>query len=66
MFRLLFNNPIALFSRLNVDKFTHQDFKTMCLLLRERYPVYNEALETKKDVKLIDEKGKLIGRYEAS
>ena len=38
----------------------------MCSLIKEKYPTYNEAIELHKDVKLLDDKNKLIGIYGAA
>ena len=61
----IFQN-LQYFSKFNVDKFTPKDYETMCSLLKQKFPIYNQAIQIHSDVKMLDEKGKLIGRYEAS
>lgn len=63
MLKLILSKQLAC---LHVEKFLPKDYMTMCSLIKERYPVYNEAIELHKDVRLLDENNKLIGIYEAS
>lgn len=55
-----------LFAGFKVNKYQRKDYETMCSLIKERYPIFNEAIVTSKDIKLLDENNKLIGRYPAS
>ena len=65
MFKIILNRSLFL-AGFKVEKFTTTDYRTMCSLIKEKHPLYNEAIEIHKDVKLLDEKGKLVGRYSAS
>ena len=55
-----------LFSTYRVEMFKSADYETMCLLLKERFPIFNENIVLNQDVKLLDEKGKLVGKYPAA
>lgn len=49
--------------KLKMDKFSHDEVRKMCTLLKAKYFKFNEDLQIFKDVRLLDEKGKLIGIY---
>lgn len=66
MLKVILNRSVFLAAGFKVDKFDTKDYKAMCSLIKEKYPVFNEAIELNKDVKLLDERGKLIGQYSAS
>lgn len=66
MLKIILSRQFRSFASLHVEKFNSKDYQTMCSLIREKYPIYNEAIEIHKDVKLLDEGGKLIGIYEPS
>jgi translation initiation factor IF-3 len=50
----------------NVRKYKPEDIKTMCMLVKEPFPIYNEFIELHKEIQLIDENKKLIGIYSAA
>lgn len=49
--------------KLKYDRFSHDEVRLMCELLKTKYFKFNEDLEIFKDVRILDEKGKLIGIY---
>jgi hypothetical protein len=49
-----------------LDNYSLNDFKSMCTLLNQKYLRNNEEINTFKDIKLLDEKGNLIGVYNAA
>lgn len=54
------------FSRYKVDHFSRNDYKTMCMLLKHKMPIYNEKVISNKDIKLLDYNNKMIGKYQAA
>lgn len=66
MLKFALRGHLHLLGRFHVDKFGAKDYQTMCSLIKEKYPIYNESIELHKDIRLLDEKNKLIGIYEAS
>lgn len=69
MFALLRARPIigrfffAEGPRLKLERFDFEDIKLMCELLKTKYFKFNEELQIFRDVRLLDEKGKVIGLY---
>ncbi len=54
----------ANFAQFKVEKFENSKYKTICSILKEKYyPINEEVQSAGKSVKLLDEKGKLIGMY---
>lgn len=53
MLKLVFRRGY-LFAEFKVNKYQPKDYETMCSLIKERYPIYNELIVTNKDVKLLD------------
>ena len=37
-----------------VNEFESQDYKAMCLLLRQKYPIYNNEMRIYSDIRLLD------------
>lgn len=66
MLKFALNKHLQFLARFHVEKFGAKDYKTMCSLIREKYPIYNEAIELHKDIRLFDENNKLIGVYGAA
>ena len=54
MLKFALAKHLQLLARFHVEKFEPKDYKTMCSLIREKYPVYNEAIELHKDIRLFD------------
>ena len=54
MLALLYTRNAFFFSKLKVDKFSIEDYKTMCFLLKQKVPVFNEMIVLGQDVKLMD------------
>lgn len=68
MLKLLFRNTmwLAQQQRFRLEDYSKLDFATMCGLLREKYFLNNEEIQTSGLVKLLDDAGKVIGIYTAS
>lgn len=49
--------------RLKLEKFNFDDIKLMCELLKTKYFKFNEDVQIFRDVRLLDEKGKVLGLY---
>lgn len=52
--------------RFKLEDYTKHDFATMCGLLREKYFLNNEEIQSSGLIKLLDDAGKVIGIYTAS
>ena len=65
MMRMMMRNCFA-FAKFKIDEFDIQDYTTMCGLLREKYQLNNEEIQTSGLIKLLDDKSKVIGIYTAS
>ncbi len=67
MIKLLFRGH-SLFSvfRFKLSHYSFEDYATMCGLLREKYQLHNEEIQTSGLVKLLDQEGNVIGVYTAS
>lgn len=67
MIKLLFRGH-SLFStfRFSLTHYNPTDYATMCGLLREKYQMHNEEIQTSGFVKLLDGLGNVIGIYTAS
>lgn len=61
MMRNVFN-----FAKFKIDEFNVEDYTTMCGLLKQKYQLNNEQIQTSGLVKLVDDKNKVIGIYTAS
>jgi translation initiation factor IF-3 len=66
MMRLLVRNYFKFSQKFKIDDYDNQDYATMCGLLKEKYQLNNEEIQTSGLIKLIDEEGKVIGIYTAS
>jgi translation initiation factor IF-3 len=68
MLKLLFRNTmwLAQQQRFRLEDYSKIDFATMCGLLREKYFLNNEEIQTSGLIKLLDDAGKVIGIYTAS
>jgi translation initiation factor IF-3 len=49
-----------------LEDYTKHDYATMCGLLREKYFLNNEEIQSSGLIKLLDDAGKVIGIYTAS
>jgi|JI6StandDraft_1071083.scaffolds.fasta_scaffold08639_9 hypothetical protein len=49
--------------KLKLERFDFEDIKLMCELLKTKYFKFNEDMQIFKDVRLLDEKGKVLGLY---
>jgi len=49
--------------RLKLDRFNLEDIKLMCRILKTKYFKFNEDLQIFRDVRLLDDKGKVLGLY---
>ena len=49
-----------------LELYTKEDYATMCGLLKERYFLNNEEIQSSGLIKLLDDTGKVIGIYTAS
>ena len=56
----------SLFGKYQIGRFQMEDYKTMCMLMKQKFPIYNESVVLNKEVKLLDENSKLIGKYSAA
>lgn len=61
--RLWFATPQ---NRFRLEDYTKHDFATMCGLLREKYFLNNEEIQSSGLIKLLDDGDKVIGIYTAS
>jgi hypothetical protein len=69
MLKLLFRNRLWLSNvqkGYRLEDYTKHDYATMCGLLREKYFLNNEEIQTSGLIKLLDDAGKVIGIYTAS
>ena len=66
MIRLMLRNSFALDQKFRLEEYNNQDYSTMCGLLKEKYQLNNEEVQTSGLIKLIDDAGKVIGIYTAS
>ena len=66
MIRLMLRNSFALGQKFRLEEYNNQDYSTMCGLLKEKYQLNNEEVQTSGLIKLIDDGGKVIGIYTAS
>jgi hypothetical protein len=68
MLKLLFRNRMWLAQpqRFRLEEYNKHDYATMCGLLREKYFLNNEEIQTSGLIKLLDDTGKVIGIYTAS
>jgi translation initiation factor IF-3 len=66
MIRLMLRNSFALGQKFRLEEYNNQDYSTMCGLLKEKYQLNNEEVQTSGLIKLIDDAGKVIGIYTAS
>lgn len=69
MLKLLLRNRAWLSApqqRFRLEDYTKQDYATMCGLLREKYFLNNDEIQTSGLIKLQDDAGKVIGIYTAS
>lgn len=67
MIKLLFRGHVFFSAfRFNLAHYKPQDYATMCGLLREKYQMHNEEIQTSGLVKLLDHLGNVIGVYTAS
>ena len=53
-------------TRFRLDDYGRDDYATMCGLLREKYFLNNEEIQSSGLIKLLDDTGKVIGVYTAS
>jgi hypothetical protein len=65
MMRIMMRNCFS-FANFKIDEFDVQDYSTMCGLMREKYQMNNEEIQTSGLIKLLDDKSKVIGIYTAS
>jgi len=49
--------------RIKLDRFSFDDVKLMCRLLKTKYFKFNEDMQIFRDVRLLDDKGKVLGLY---
>lgn len=69
MLKLLLRNRFWLSApqpRFRLEDYTKHDYATMCGLLREKYFLNNDEIQTSGLIKLQDDAGKVIGIYTAS
>lgn len=65
MINLFFRN-FTRFSRFKFEDYNNEDLATMCGLLREKYQLHNDEVQTSGLIKLLDHAGRVIGVYTAS
>lgn len=69
MLRLIFRNRLCLANtthKFRLDQYSKEDYATMCGLLKEKYFLNNEEIQSSGLIKLQDDAGKVIGIYTAS
>lgn len=63
--KILFR-PVFRFSKFKIEDYSYEDYQTMCGLIREKFQLHNDQVQTTELVKLIDDSGRVIGMYTAS
>jgi len=56
----------SIVGKFKIGDYSREDYTTMCGLLKEKYFLNNEEIQTSGLIKLLDDTGKVIGVYTAS
>lgn len=66
MINLLFRNAARFSLKFKLENYSYEDYATMCGLLKTKYQLHNQEIQTSGIIKLLDDANKVMGVYNAS